>query len=221
MRRRRLRKLLERLEQLQKQKNIDRDKLIFKLGWAKKEAGRAYGLLDIHLPDANEAITEKTFHWKINRKKLQKAYRREGRYLLRTNQVGEDPVKWWEQYIILTEIEAVFRNLKGDLAIRPIHHQKESRIEAHIFIAFLAYCLHVTLKRLAFRYAPGLTPRSIIEQMKVIQMLDVRIPTTDGRYLKMSRYTKPDKCQQLLLAKLHLILPKQPPPEIIDQQVVF
>ncbi|MDP8213720.1 MAG: IS1634 family transposase [Candidatus Euphemobacter frigidus] len=221
MRRRRLRKLLKRLEELRKQKTINRDKLLLSLGAAKKDAGRAYGLLDIHLPDKNEAVTEKTFHWKINRKKLKKACRREGRYLLRTNQVGKDPARWWEQYILLTEIEAVFRNLKGDLAIRPIHHQKESRIEAHIFIAFMAYCLHVTLKRLIFRYAPGLTPRSIIEQMKVIQMLDVCIPTTDGRLLKMSRYTKPDKCQQLLLAKLHLTLPKQPPPEIIDQQVVF
>ena len=216
-----MRKLLKRLEELRKQKNIDRDKLLFSLGAAKKDAGRAYGLLDIHLPAEKEAVTEKTFHWKINREKLKKVCRREGRYLLRTNQVGKDPARWWEQYILLTEIEAVFRNLKGDLAIRPIHHQKESRIEAHIFIAFLAYCLHITLKRLSFRYAPGLTPRSIIEQMKVIQMLDVRIPTMDGRYLKMSRYTKPDKCQQLLLSKLHLILPKQPPPEIIGQQVNF
>lgn len=221
MRRRRLRKLLERLEQLQKQKNIDRDKLLFKLGGAKKEAGQAYRLLDIHLPAADKPITKKTFYWKINREKLRKAYRREGRYLLRTNQVGEDPAKWWEQYVILTEIEEVFRNLKGDLAIRPIHHQNESRIEAHIFIGFMAYCLHVTLKNLLLRYATGLTPRSIIEQMKVIQMLDVCIPTTDGRYLKMSRYTKPDKCQQLLLAKLHMTLPEQPPPEIISQRVVF
>lgn len=221
MRRRRLRKLLKRLEELRKQKTINRDKLLFSLGAAKKEAGRAYGLLDVHLPDENEAISEETFYWKINREKLRKAYRREGRYLLRTNQVGDDPAQWWEQYITLTEIEAAFRNLKGDLALRPIHHQKESRIEAHIFIAFQAYCLHVTLRRLAFRYAPGLTPRSIIDQMKAIQMLDVRIPTMDGRYLKMSRYTKPDKCQQLLLAKLHLTLPKQPPPEIIGQQVVF
>ncbi len=221
MRRRRMCKLLKRLKELQKQKNINRDKLLFKLGAAKKDAGQAYKLIDIHLPGDREAITEKTFHWKINRKKLRKAYRGEGRYLLRTNQVGKDPARWWEQYIVLTEIEAVFRIFKGDLAIRPIHHQKESRIEAHIFIAFLAYCLHVTLKRLVFRYAPGLTPRSIIEQMKIIQMLDVRIPTTDGRYLKMSRYTKPDKCQQLLLSKLHLMLPKQPPPEIVDQRVVF
>jgi len=139
MRRRRLRNLLKRLEELRKQKTIDRDKLLFSLGAAKKDAGRAYGLLDIHLPAEKEAVIEKTFHWKINRKKLKKVCRREGRYLLRTNQVVKDPARWWEQYILLTEIEAVFRNLKGDLAIRPIHHQKESRIEAHIFIAFLAY----------------------------------------------------------------------------------
>ena len=139
---------------------------------------------------------------------------RDGRYLLRTNQAGIDPAAAWKQYMLLTEVEEAFRNLKGDLAIRPIYHQIERRIEAHIFVSFLAYCLHVTLRQLAKAYAKGLTPRSIIEQMKVIQMIDVHIPTTDGRELKMSRYTKPDKAQQLLLTRLKFNLPPQPPPEI-------
>ncbi len=116
--------------------------------------------------------------------------------------------------MLLTEVEEAFRNLKGDLAIRPIYHQIESRIEAHIFVAFMAYCLHVTLRQLAGAYAPGLTHRSILEQMKTIQMIDVHIPTTDGRELKMSRHTKRDKAQQLLLTQLKLKLPPQPSPEI-------
>ena len=116
--------------------------------------------------------------------------------------------------MVLTEVEEAFRNLKGDLAVRPIYHRLEHRIEAHIFVAFLAYCLHVTLRQSARTHSPGLTPRSILEQMKAIQMIDVHIPTTDGRELKMSRYTKPDKAQQLLLSRLKLKLPPQPPPEI-------
>ena len=119
--------------------------------------------------------------------------------------------------MLLTEVEEAFRNLKGDLAVRPIYHQLEHRIEAHIFVAFLAYCLHVTLRQLARTYSPGLTPRSILAQMKVIQMIDVHIPTTDGRELRMSRYTKPDKAQQLLLSRLKLKLPPQPPLEISSE----
>ena len=116
--------------------------------------------------------------------------------------------------MILTEVEDAFRNLKGDLAIRPIHHQLESRIEAHIFIAFIAYCLHVTLRQMTRAHAHGLTPRSILEQLKAIQMMDVHIPTTDGRVLKMRRYTKPDKAQQLILTQLKLRLPAQSLPAI-------
>jgi hypothetical protein len=134
--------------------------------------------------------------------------------LLRTNQTATEAAELWKQYMVLTEVEEAFRNLKGDLAVRPIYHQLEHRIEAHIFVAFISYCLHVTLRQMARSYSPGLTPRSILEQMKEIQMIDVHIPTTDGRELKMSRYTKPDKAQQLLLSRLKLKLPPQPPPEI-------
>ena len=130
-----------------------------------------------------------------------------------------DPAELWKQYMVLTEVEEAFRNLKGDLAVRPIYHQLESRIEAHIFVAFLAYCFHVTLRQLARSHSPGLTPRSILEQMKAIQMIDVNIPTTDGRQLRMSRYTKPEKPHQLLLSRLKLKLPPQPPPEISSRAV--
>jgi hypothetical protein len=104
--------------------------------------------------------------------------------------------------------------LKGDLAIRPIYHQSDHRIEAHIFVAFLAYCLQVTLKQRLRALAPGLTPRAVLEQFAALQMVDVHLPTTDGRYLILPRYTQPDRDQQLLLKQLKLALPDQPPPRI-------
>jgi transposase len=214
IRHRKLRRFLSRLHELREQKSIDRDRLLKKIGAAEKDAGRIAGLIDVTIPSSNEPVNEDTFYWKINRKKYRNILMRDGRYLLRTNQTGIDPSDAWKQYMLLTEVEEAFRNLKGDLSIRPVYHQLESRIEAHIFVSFLAYCLHVTLRQLAKAYSPGLTPRSIIEQMKVIQMIDVHIPTTDGRELTMSRYTKPDKAQQLLLTRLKFILPPQAPPEI-------
>jgi len=218
MRKRRLKQLLRRLTELRNQKTITRDSLLMKLGAARKDAGRAYRLVDIDLPAADQPINPETFHWRINRKKYRRVYRREGRYLLRSNLPPDNPAKLWQYYVQLTEVEEAFRNLKGDLAIRPIHHQNESRIEAHIFIAFLAYCLHITLRQRCKHSAGGLTPRSVLEQLKAIQMIDVQIPTVDGRWLKMSRFTKPDKAQQLLLAQLQLVLPPQPPPEISRKQ---
>jgi transposase len=211
---RKLRRFLSRLNELREQKTINRDKLLKKPGAAEKEAGRFARLLDVTIPAINEPINEETFFWKINRSKYRQVCSRDGRYLLRTNQTATDPAELWKQYMVLTEVEEAFRNLKGDLAVRPIYHQLEHRIEAHIFVAFLAYCLHVTLRKLARSYSPGLSPRSILEQMKAIQMIDIHIPTTDGRQLKMCRYTKADKAQQLLLSRLKLKLPPQPSPEI-------
>lgn len=140
--------------------------------------------------------------------------RREGRYLLRTNLAGRHPAELWQFYIQLTEIEAAFKNLKDDLQLRPIYHQLESRIEAHIFIAFLAYCLHVTLRARLKPLAAGLTPRAVLDKFAAIQMLDVHFPTTDGRTLILSRYTEPNVDQQILLERLNLTLPPQPPPKI-------
>lgn len=209
-----LRRFLSRLKELRAQKTIDRDKLLKKIGAAEKDAGRFARLIAVTIPAIKEPINEETFFWKINRAKYRQVFSRDGRYLLRTNQTSTEPGELWKQYMVLTEVEEAFRNLKGDLAVRPIYHQLEHRIEAHIFVSFLAYCLHVTLRQMARTHAPGLTPRSILEQMKTVQMIDVHIPTTDGRELRMSRYTKPDKAQQLLLTRLKLKLPPQPPPEI-------
>ncbi len=107
--------------------------------------------------------------------------------------------------------------MKGDLSIRPIYHQLDRRIEAHIFVAFLAYCLQVTLKARLRPLAPGLTPRSALEKFAAIQMVDVHLPTTEDRTLILSRYTEPEPEQQLLLERLRLRLPEQPPPKITSQ----
>ena len=168
----------------------------------------------IQVPAADEPVTAATFTFALNRKKLRQVRRREGRYILRSNLASDDPVQLWTWYIQLTEVEQAFKELKGDLSIRPIYHQLETRIEAHIFVAFLAYCLQVTLKARLRPLAPGLTPRSALEKFAAIQMVDVHLPTTDGRTLILSRYTEPEPEQQLLLDRLRLRLPEQPPPRI-------
>ncbi len=216
MRRRRLKKLWYRLHELQQQK-LTRDQLLIKLGAAKKEAGRAYHLVDIHLPEKDQDVTPQTFTFSLNRKKLRLVQRREGRYLLRSNLIAEDPAKLWRHYIQLTEIEQAFKELKSDLSIRPIYHQKDSRIEAHIFVAFQAYCLQVTLKHRLRALASGLTPKAVLEKFSALQMVDVHLPTTDGRYLVLPRYTQPNKDQKILLSQLKLSLPDQPPPKICSK----
>lgn len=208
MRRRQLKTLWKRLKQLAGMK-LKRDALLLKLGAVRQMSPSAWRLVQIVTPRVEEPL-----RFTLRKDRLRQTRRREGRYLLRTNLTDTDPARLWTFYTQLVRVEDAFRNLKGDLEIRPIYHQKENRIEAHIFVAFLAYCLHVTLAQRMKTYAPGLTSRSILEQLKAMQMLDVRVPTTDGRWLHMSRYTQPDKTQQLLLAQLGLVLPPQPPPKI-------
>jgi len=216
MRRRKLKRLWERLQLMQRMKNLKRDALLLKLGAAKQEAGKAWELLNIRLPEPRETVTPATFTFILNRQKLRKTRRAEGTYLLRTNLTAGNPEELWKQYIVLTEIEQAFKELKNDLDIRPIYHQKDKRIEAHIFVSFLAYCLQVTLKQKAKIKAPGLTPRAILEKFQAIQMIDVHLPTTDGRNLILPRYTQPEKDLQLLLHQLNLTLPEQPPPRLED-----
>ncbi len=214
MRRRKLKKLWTRLHQIRDMKSLKRDELLIKLGMAKRDAGKAWNLVDINLPQPRQPVTSDTFTFKLNRKKLRKARRGEGTYLLRTNLVAEHPEELWKQYIVLTEVEQAFKELKNDLDIRPIYHQKDDRIESHIFVSFLSYCLQVTLKNKAKIKAPGLTPRAILEKFKSMQMIDVHLPTTDGRTLILPRTTQPEKDLQLLLHQLNLTLPDQPPPRL-------
>jgi transposase len=216
MRRRRLKKLWKRLRQIQNMKRLKRDGLLLKLGAAKHEAGKAWEIVDVQLPEPKQEITPSTFHFSLNKEKLRKVRRSEGTYLLRTNLTTDKPEELWKQYIVLTEIEQAFKEIKHDLSIRPIYHQKDDRIEAHIFVSFLSYCLQVSLKQKAKRKAPGLTPRAIVEKFKAMQMVDVYLPTTDGRVMILPRYTEPEKDLELLLYQLEMALPDQPPPRIED-----
>jgi hypothetical protein len=212
MRRRQLKGLWGRLAQLQGMR-LTRDELLMKLGSAKTKAPGAWLLVEVEV-DEHEA----KFTYRLNRKKLRQVRRREGRYLLRTNLTETDPVKLWNYYLQLVQVEEAFRTLKSDLAIRPIFHQDEQRIEAHVFIAFLAYCLYVTLARRLKPLAPGLTARSALEKFAAVQMVDVHVPTTDGRELCLTRYTQPEPELALLLERLQLTLPAQPPPKITAAQ---
>jgi transposase len=214
MRRRKLKWLWARLAQLQGME-LTRDELLMKLGSAKSKVPAAWRLIDVKV-DARGA----GFTYTLNRTKLRIVLRREGRYLLRTNLTETDPVKLWNCYLQLVQVEEAFRTLKSDLAIRPIFHQKMQHIEAHVFISFLAYCLYVTLGRQLKSLAPGLTSRSALEKFAAVQMVDVRIPTTDGRELLLTRYTQPEPELKLLLERLHLELPAQPPPKISAVQTL-
>lgn len=214
MRQGRLRRYWNRLQEIGQMKDLRRDDLLKKLGAAQAEAGRAAGLVEVQVPAEGQAVSAQSFNFKLKREKLRQWRRREGRYLLRSNLTAEPPAELWQMYLMLVEIEAAFKNLKGDLQIRPVFHSKLSRIEAHIFVAFLSYCLHVTLRRKLHACAPGLTPRAVLEKFIGMQMVDVHFPTTDGRQLIFRRYTKPEIDQAMLLQQLKLELPSQAPPQI-------
>jgi len=212
MRQRQLKALVKRLTELREMKFSTSPALLLKLGAAKGKYPAAWRLMDISLPkDSSEKVS---FSFRLNRPKLRAVRRREGHYLLRTNLGGRPPEQLWQLYIQLVEIEAAFKNLKDDLQLRPIYHQLPSRIEAHIFVAFMAYCLHVTLRARLRPLASGLTPRAVLDKLSSIQMLDVKFPITDGRTLVLTRHTEPDIDQKILLEQLKLSLPPQPPPRI-------
>jgi DDE family transposase len=210
MRRRQLKWLWARLADLHRMSvTLKRDELLIKLGQAKERAPTGWRLVTVEVD--NESAM---FLYSLDRTKLRQVRRREGRYLLRSNLTEENPATLWEYYLQLVKIEEAFKTLKDDLAIRPIYHQAQGRIEAHIFLSFLAYCLHVTLGRRLHGLAPGLTPRAVFDKCAAVQMIDVHIPTTDGRELQLTRYTQPEPDLRLLLQQLKLVLPEQPPPKI-------
>jgi transposase len=219
IRRKKLARLLRKLRAMRRS-CPKRDQLLMRVGAAKTEAGRAFGFVKINLPKAGQEVTRETFTFRIDKAKLKETQLRDGHYLLRTNLVAEDASVLWDHYMQLVQIEAAFKCLKSELGIRPIYHQLEHRVEAHILIAFLAYCLTVTLKHRLQVHAPGLTPRAVLEKLSAIQMLDVWLPTTDGRYLVMPRYTEPETDLGVLLHQLRISLPKQPLPRLVAAPAV-
>jgi transposase len=220
IRRKKLKRLYAGLKELLRQAP-SRDQLLQKLGVLKHAAGRAVNLVEIIVPHENESVLPETFRWKLRLDKFKTAARRDGHYILRTNLNGEKPEVLWQRYIQLTEIEAAFKCLKSELAIRPIYHQLESRVEAHIFVAFLAYALLATLRKRLELHAPGLTPMAVLEKLATIKLIDVWLPTSDGRWLIMPRYTQPECDQQIVLDLLKMKLPPQPPPRIRASQVAL
>lgn len=221
MRRRRLRRLLNRLKELSTPslRPRTRDNLLKAIGAAEKEAGKDGRHVLVTVDEKPDGTGAFAVRYQLDRQRLRRSRRQEGSYLLRTNLVGKDPAELWNQYMRLVEVEEAFRNLKGDLGIRPIWHRDAQRIEAHVFVSFLAYCLQVSLKVRLERMAPGLTPRSVLEKLGQMQMVDVHVPTSDGRELVMSRYTEPSAEQRLLMDRLRLALPEQPRPKITNPQV--
>jgi hypothetical protein len=222
MRRRQRKALRDRLKELAAMQPA-RDQLLMKLGAARQQWPTGWRLFKVRVPKPKRGrkSTEATapepgpgFSCQLRWDKLRQARRREGRYLLRSNMPERAPAQLWEFYWQLTQVEEAFKHLKSDLSLRPFHHQKLARIEAHIFIAFQAYCLLVTLGRRLRDLAPGLTARSVLEKLGAMQMIDVHLPTTDGREVILTRYTQPEPDQRLLLDKLTLRLPEQPPPKI-------
>jgi len=218
MRRKRLARLLRKLRVMRKSLP-KRDQLLLRIGAAKKEAGRAFGFVKIQMPAADQQVTRETFSFQVDKTKLKAFEQRDGHYLLRSNLTGEDPAVLWTRYVQLTQIESVFRSLKSELGIRPIYHQLEHRADAHILIAFLAYCLQVTLKNRLMIHAPGLTPAAVLQKLATIQMVEVWIPMLDGRWLMLPRYTQPEKDVQAVLNHIQITLPAQPPPRIKASQI--
>jgi hypothetical protein len=208
MRRRQLKWLWARLKKIAEME-MTREERLMKLGAARSKAPAAWRLVDAEVDKKTGKLA-----YSLDRKKLRKVRRREGRYLLRTNLTDDDPAKLWHYYVQLVAVEEAFKTLKGDLAIRPVFHHDEKRIEAHIFVAFLAYCLQITLTRRLHGLAPGLTARSALQKFAAVQMIDVHLPTTDGREIILSRYTEPEPELRLLIDRMQLALPAQPPPKI-------
>ena len=218
IRKHKLRKYLHGLAKLRKNCR-NRDRLLERLGALKQQAGKSVKCVDLIIPAPGHKVTPENFSYSLNRDTYKKMILRDGMYLLRTNLNETKPDVIWERYVLLTRVEAAFKGLKSDLSIRPVYHQLEHRVEAHIFVAFLAYCLMITLRQKLRYYAPGLTAKEVLDKLNSIVMIDVRIPTTDGRVLEMRRHSQAELEQCIILDKLKMQLPKQPPPKVYSHQL--
>ena len=198
----------------------DRNKMERRLGRIQARHPQVNDLYDVALRETPEGV-RLFWEMKEDRKRWREA--REGAYLLRTNLTGETPEELWTKYMQLTEAEASFRALKTELSIRPLFHQKEARVKAHVMVAFLGYALHVTLKHLLKRRpataakpsinrvdnAQPLSAPKALALLSTLHSADIVLPTTDGREIRLRRITEPDKEQKSLLHELGLSLPER------------
>lgn len=217
MRKRKLRTYLIGLEKLQKNYR-NRDRFMKRLGVLQHDAGSCKQCVELTLPPEGVRVSAENFQFRFNARTYKEMIYRDGTYFLRTNQAGKGAVELWQQYILQTNVEQAFKELKSDLSIRPIRHHLEERVEAHVFIAFMSYCLQITLRQKLRHSASGLTSRAALEILAKIKMLDVYIPTADHRTIHLQRYTQPEMEHKILLDKLNMTLPKQAPPKIYSNQ---
>ena len=221
IRRRKLKRLIHGLNKL-KHKPPHRDTLLKRVAVLQKEAGRVKSFVTIIEPGPTEPVNRSTFVCTFDKAAWKTSLEKDGSYILRgfipwddfPKQMDQQAPVLWKWYMQLVRVEESFKTLKSDLDLRPIHHQLEHRVEAHILVAFLGYCLSVTLRTKLKPAAPGLTTRAVLDSLSQIQMIDVRVPTTDGRMLVLPRHTEPEPQQQMILDALKLSLPKQPPPRL-------
>ena len=196
----------------------DRNKMERRLGKIQARHPSVNDLYEVCLRDTSEGVR---LFWQIKEGQQKWRESREGAYLLRTNLQVASAEELWSKYMQLTEAEASFRTLKSELSIRPLFHQKEPRVKAHVMVAFLGYALWVTLKHLLKRRAPiepkpsvseedsaqPLSPRKALSLLSTLQSADIVLPTTDGREIRLRRITEPTTEQKSLLQQLALTLP--------------
>jgi len=221
--RRKLQRFVKGLNAL-KRRPVSRDVLLQKIGALRGKAGQIKRFVKIRLPKEGEPVTRATFRCSFDGAGWQAWRQRQGAYPLRgflPATVAADGVSLWRMYMQWVQVEQAFQHFKTDLAIRPIEHQTQVRVEAHILVAFLGYALLASLRMKLRPAAAGLTARAVLEKLASIRMVDVCIPTTDGRLLVMPRYIEPEADQELVLDKLHLRLPTQPPPRIRGGEAIL
>ena len=210
MRRRQLKWLWKRLRELAAME-VPREEMLMKLGAARSRAPTAWRLVDIEM-DKESSM----FIYTLNRQKLRRIRQREGRYLLRTNLTENDPALLWQYYTQLVAVEEAFKNLKGDLvAIRPVFHREERRNRSSYFhsVPGLLSTDHAAASTACVGTRTDREEHSS-KKFAAVQMIDVHLPTTDGRELLLTRYTQPEPELRLLIQQLKLQLPPQPPPRI-------
>lgn len=227
IRRRKLRALVHGLNRLKRRK-LTRDQLLERVAVLRKEAGRVASFITIRKPRIDEPVNRQTFICTFERAAWKQQIARDGCYILRAHvpwqnfMAAGEPLPGteqqahalWKWYMQLVQVEEAFKTLKSDLYLRPIHHQLQHRVESHILVAFVGYCMTVTLRMKLSKSAPGLTPPAVLRSLSAIQMMEVHLPTTDGRRLIMPRHTEPEPEQKMILQTLNIELPPQPPPRI-------
>jgi transposase len=183
-----------------------RDTLWQRIGRIKAECSRVARAYDITVEGDGESLS---LAWRKDVAKAAYLRNSEGAYLPRTNLTGESEQELWHMYMQLNDAEAAFRTLKQDLPIRPVYHQIQQRVEAHVLVCFIAYAMYRTLDRLARDGGLDMTARKVLATVAMIKSGDIILPLVDGRELRLRRVSRPDECQAEVLARLGLCLPER------------